>query len=467
MKTFFVKIKNITAIFVALLLLSSFLPVKVYAAPSVKAQSAVVINKQTGEILFEKNCDKKMYPASTTKLMTGLLAIENGDLSSYVTMSYNAIWGFDRDSSHIALDVDEVITFEQILYGLMLASGNECAMGIAETISGSTDAFVKKMNDRAKELGCVNTHFANPHGLHDDNHYTTARDIALIARTAVSHEALLNIMSTTQYTIPPTNKQKNERVFNNTHKMLEGREYYYPSVVCGKTGWTPQAGNCLVTYAKENGMELIVVIYGGDSAGACCVDTANLLDFFFDNYEMRTFSVEKYMGEKLESVEIDCAGTVKADCPSSFSVLFEKHVEPKDVTCTVISDNSLALPIEKGQQIAVVQFSLDGRNLGELPVYAAQTMYVPSYSQIPDNIPADKKSDSIFDSDDRSGFVKFIIVLGYILLVLLILLIIFALVILCIRQQNLRKLQRRRMSRKNSGISKPTHSSDTPYGRKK
>jgi len=352
------------------------------------------------------------------------------------------------------------------MYGLMLASGNECAMGIAETIAGSTDAFVKMMNDKARELGATGTHFANPHGLHDDSHYTTARDMALFARAAVSNPTLLEIMKTTQYTIPPTNKQPKERIFNNTHKMLEGREYYYDGVVCGKTGWTSKAGNCLVTYAKRNGVELIVVIFGGKSAAGCYTDTANLLDYLFNNYEMRSFSVKKYMGEELESVELECAGTVKVTCSSTFSVLFEKHVEPGQVNCILIPDNTLSLPIEAGTQVAKVSFSLDGRLLGELPVYASETMYVPSFSEIPDNIPQ-KDGSSIFDDDDKSGFAKFIIVLGYIILVLVILAIVLVLVLLCIRQQNMRKLQRRRMSRRYSGNIKPVNRSDTPYGRKK
>ncbi len=467
MKKLFPKLHKFTAGLVAAVLFIALLPqTTVFAVPSVKSDSVVVINRLTGEILFEKNCDKKMYPASTTKLMTGLLGAEKGRMADYVTMSYNSIWGFDRDSSHIALDVNEEVRFEQLMYGLMLASGNECAMGIAETISGSTDAFVKMMNDRARELGATGTHFANPHGLHDEAHYTTARDMALIARAAVSNEKLLEIMSTTQYTIPPTNKQANERVFNNTHKMLAGREYYYEGVVCGKTGWTPEAGNCLVTYAKQSGIELIVAVFGGKSAAGCCTDTANLLDYFFENYEMKSFSVKKYMGEELETVELDCAGTVKVNCSSTFSVLFEKQVEPGEVNCIVIPDNTLTLPIEAGTKVATVSFSLEGRLLGELPVYASETMYVPSFSEIPDNIPLDDGK-SIFDDDGRSGLVKFFIVLGYILLVLVILAIILVLVLLCIRQQNMRKLQRRRMSRRSSGKIKPKSSSDTPYGRKK
>lgn len=463
----FPKINRLMAgLIAALFVVFAFADTTVFAAPSVKSDSVVVINKLTGEILYEKNCDQKMYPASTTKIITGLLGAEKGTMTQYVTMSYNSIWGFDRDSSHIALDVNEEVRFEQLMYGLMLASGNECAMGIAETVAGSTDAFVKRMNDRARELGATGTHFANPHGLHDDAHYTTARDMALFARAAVSNEALLEIMSTTQYTIPPTNKQPKERVFNNTHKMLDGREYYYNGVVCGKTGWTPEAGNCLVTYAKRNGIELIVVVFGGKSAAGCCSDTANLLDYYFNNYEMRSFSVKKYMGEELESVELECAGTVKAECSSSFSVLFEKHVEPGEVNCILMPDNTLSLPIEAGTQVATISFSLEGRLLGELPVYATETMYVPSFAEIPDNIPQNDGS-SIFEDDDKSGFVKFIIVVGYVLLVLVILAIVLVLALLCIRQQNMRKLQRRRMSRRYSGNIKPKNRSDTPYGRKK
>lgn len=421
----------------------------VYAAPSVSAESAVVINAVTGEILYEKNCHKQHYPASCTKVMTGLLAVEYGQWDEQITMSHEAIWGIDRDSSNIALDVGEVVSFEQLMYGMMLASGNECAAAIAETVGGSVEQFAELMNERAKELGANDTNFVNPHGLFQKEHVTTAYDIAIIMREAVSHAKFVEVINTTQYSIPPTNKQKETRIFNNTHQMLPKRSYYYEAVIGGKTGWVPESGNNLVTYAERNGIKLITVTFGEHGAATGYKDTANLLDYFFDNYEIRTLLVSEYINTEDLGVELSSAGEVKTSCDERIEVLLEKGADISKLQCSVSPDNSVELPITEGQRVAGVDFILDGKLLGTVNVYASENMYVRSDEPISDNIPASDHNVNI-KKDGKSVFGKVLAVIGYILLVLVLLLVLLVIILMMIRRRNIRIMQRRRAARLHS-----------------
>ena len=184
-------------------------------AGAIGSESAVLIDAASGQVLFQKNMNQKAYPASITKIMTGMLALEKGDLSQTVTMSEEAVFSIDRSSAHIALDVDEEITLEQALYALAIASANEAANGIAETVSGSVADFAKEMNQTAVEAGAQNTNFTNPNGLHDDNHYTTAYDMAKITAAALQNPKFAEIFGTEKYDIPPTNKQPETRYLLN------------------------------------------------------------------------------------------------------------------------------------------------------------------------------------------------------------------------------------------------------------
>lgn len=166
------------------------------AGPQVYAEAAIVMEAGTGTILYSKNIDQQLYPASITKVMTVLLALENLEMNEEVTFSHNAVFSIDYNSSHIARDEGEVLTVEECLYAIMMESANECSNAIAEHVSGSVEAFADLMNQRAAELGCTNTHFVNPHGLPDDNHYTCPRDMALITREVISHEKFRQISST-------------------------------------------------------------------------------------------------------------------------------------------------------------------------------------------------------------------------------------------------------------------------------
>ena len=257
-------------------------------APETLSPGVILMEESTGTILYEKNSDEAHYPASITKIMTTLLALENGNLSDMVTFSDDAINNTER--SGIARDYGEQMTLEQCLYGVMLESANECAYAVAEHVGGTVENFVDMMNAKAKELGCTNTHFANPHGLQDENHYTTAHDMALIAQAAYQNETFRIIIGTKMYTIPPTNKHAEETVLRNHHDMLctyhnANRKYLYPYCVGGKTGYTATANSTLVTYAEKDGMTLICVVMNTQSPNQF-IDTVNLFDYAFDNFQV-------------------------------------------------------------------------------------------------------------------------------------------------------------------------------------
>lgn len=251
--------------------------------PELFSGSAVVMEAGTGTVLYEKNMDQKAYPASITKILTAILAIENCGMNEMVEFSYDAVFSVPRDSSHIAITPGEFLSVENCLYGLLLASANEVANALGEHVSGSTEAFVELMNKRAKELGAVNTHFNNTNGLPDENHYTTCYDMAMISRAAVVNETFIKIDSTTSYMIPSTNLQPERRPVNTQHPLLINGSRHYDGCFGGKTGYTEASGNTLVTFAKKNGMTLICVVMQSDSTHIY-EESTMLLNYGFENF---------------------------------------------------------------------------------------------------------------------------------------------------------------------------------------
>ena len=258
------------------------------AGPEVEAPSAIVMEAATGTVLYERNAHEQRYPASITKIMTTLLALENSSMDEEVTFSHDAVFNIERDSTHIARDVGEVMTMEQCLYAVMLASANECAYAVAEHVGKGYDNFVKMMNDKAAELGCTDTHFNNPHGLPDDSHVTSAMDMALITREALENSSFYTIATTRRYEFPPTSSGE-QRLRLNHHQMMEGMEYEYEGCLGGKTGYTSKAGSTLVTFAQRDGMTLVCVVMNEDSP-AQYTDTAALLDYGFSNFRKTDMS---------------------------------------------------------------------------------------------------------------------------------------------------------------------------------
>ena len=253
--------------------------------PSIEGQSAVLMDAVTDSVLYSKNADEKLYPASITKIMTALLACENLDMNDTITMSQEAAYGIESGSSSIYAETGEVFTVEQALMALMLESANEMALALAEKVSGSVKKFVELMNQRAEQLGCHNTHFNNPNGLPDENHYTTASDMAKIAKSAWLNPLFRRYCTKRYYEIPPTNKFAEARQLLNHHKMMKNGEYYYEGVRGGKTGYTDASGNTLVTYCKRGNITLVAVILNSTSAANAYSDTASLFNYGFENFE--------------------------------------------------------------------------------------------------------------------------------------------------------------------------------------
>ncbi|MCR5737999.1 MAG: D-alanyl-D-alanine carboxypeptidase [Eubacterium sp.] len=254
--------------------------------PEVFAETAVLLDASTGAVLYDKKCHQKMYPASITKIMTALLSIENCNLNDKVTFSENAVNGLNYfEDANIGCQVGEEMTVKDCLYGLMLSSANEVATALGEHVAGDTAKFADMMNERAKQAGATDTHFANANGLHDKNHYVTAYDMAMITRAAAAHDVFNQIVNTVSYTIPKNNKRKKTFSAQQRHKMVSPyNSVYYEGIIGGKTGYTDQAGTTLVTYAQRNGMTLISVVLHSNGENVY-KDTTALLDYGFKNFE--------------------------------------------------------------------------------------------------------------------------------------------------------------------------------------
>ncbi|MDD5934754.1 MAG: D-alanyl-D-alanine carboxypeptidase [Clostridiales bacterium] len=306
--------------------------------PDVYADGAIVMEASTGLVLYEKDAKTAYYPASITKIMTTLLALENCNLNETMTMSHEAEWDVDFNSSRIGLVEGESVSLKDALYAVMLESANEVSYGVAEHVANGTEAdFAAMMNAKAAELGCVNTHFVNPHGLHNNDHYTCAYDMALISREAIQNPEFRTITGTRTYTIPATNKNV-ARPIANHHRFIR-KTLNYDGAIGGKTGGTAEAKTTLVTFAERNGLTLIAVVLHVDTALHAYEDTAKMLDFAFDNYSL--YSMED---------------TNQESSSFRFPSLFKdfKEFNSRDISKLSLSKNSnVVLPLKANIKDAV------------------------------------------------------------------------------------------------------------------
>lgn len=307
------------------------------AEPEMDAEAAIVTDAYTGAVIYGKNIDKQEYPASITKILTALVALENCSLDETVAFSHNAVFSIEPGSTHIGMREGEELSMEDCLYALLMASANEVANAIAEHVGGSVEAFANMMNKRAAELGCTGSHFVNPNGLHDDDHYTTARDMALITQAALRHEEFRTIIATYSYVIPATNLVNEERPIQNHHQMLPQRKYPYDGCIGGKTGYTSRAKHTLVTCAERDGRTIICVEL---SSEAYCYDsTASLLDYGFAHF-----------GEAVTS-------EVLSEHTSSFDGLLKK-AGVSVAASSASAGNGAEKPAEKGHPFLIITFFL-------------------------------------------------------------------------------------------------------------
>lgn len=284
-----------------LLFLIIFLANSFAIEPTLHSTSTTLVDSSTGFVLHSKNANQKIYPASTTKVLTTIIAIENLDLNTPIVVTQTGI-AIPWDSSRSYLEVGEVITVENLLYCTLLSSGNDAANMLGEAVSGNIKDFVNLMNEKALEIGCTNTHFANAHGYHDKNHYTTAEDMTKIVRYALKNDTFRKICETKTYTVPATNKF-NERKLVNTNRLILTKEeskhaFYYEYALGGKTGYTGEAGRCLISWAKKGDLELICCTFGAPASSGDdqrYVDAVNLYNYGFNDFtETNIISKEDY-----------------------------------------------------------------------------------------------------------------------------------------------------------------------------
>ncbi len=317
-----------------------------------------LMDAETGQVLWEKNADVGLYPASTTKILTTLLALENCEMDDIVTFSHDAV--YSSYGSGIARDEGEQLTVEQTLYAVMLESANECAYAIAEhTTEGDYDAFIQMMNDRAEAIGCKDTHFNNPNGLPDPDHWTTAGDLALIARECYKNEEFMKICGTVTYEIPPTNKHDEALTMFNHHRMLSNHysyDHYYEYCIGGKTGYTDDAKNTLVTYARKDGVTLICVALKCPATYQY-KDTRTLLEWGFDHFE--TLDV----AEKEDRLDL-----------STYVQRVSGVLGGANVTASVGTPaGTVTLPA--GADFADTEYTVELNNEGEKPVFVVDYTY--------------------------------------------------------------------------------------------
>ena len=340
------------------------------------AEAAILINADTGDILYEKNINQKEYPASITKLMTMLLAFENCDMDETFTFSRNAVFSIEPGSSHIGIDQGEELTVDQAMYAIMLQSANEVSNGVAEHIDGSLEAFAQHMTQRAKELGALNTNFVNANGLHDENHYTTAYDMALIAKELLKYPHFKEVLSSTYYEIPPTNIQSETRYLHGQTQLIkEASAFYYEYCEGGKTGFTDQAGNTLVAYAQKDGTEIISVVLKSTGYGEY-TDTIKLFDYGFENFKTQNICTAGNFCKNTTAVEEgllkDETFTVAGNYASDVTVTLPLNYSLNDIKTNISLPETLYVPISKGDVIGSVSYTLNNEEIGKTDIISSQ-----------------------------------------------------------------------------------------------
>ena len=330
------------------IVLSAFLSLTVTAlaaGPELVSESAVLIDAETGQVLYDKEMHKQMYPASITKILTVITGLEKLSMTQKMTMSHYAVFSLPVGSSHIALDENEEITMEQAVYAALLMSANDACNGIAEAAAGSIEAFTEMMNETAVRAGAKNSNFVNAHGLSDDNHYTTAYDMAMICRYALKNETFRKVFGTYKYVMAPTNEQPEQRTFVNQHYMVSVPDMKYDGIIGGKAGWTRVSKCTLVTAAERDGRCLIAVVMKCVKDKDKYADTKALLDWGFENFS----------GESYNTSALPAGGYA-----------FDKPVELLLPAGKTREDVSLSVTMEDGVDYAVFSYT-DGEEILRTP----------------------------------------------------------------------------------------------------
>ena len=333
-------------------------------APEIASDFAVLAEAKSGTVLYGKNAFDRAAPASITKVMTALLTAEHCDLNETVLFSYRACHELEKGSSTIARTEGETMSVSDCLFALLVASANEVAQALAEHVSGSIEAFVALMNDRARELGCVNTHFANPHGTPDPQHYTCCYDMALIMKAAMEQDIVREAMGTAKYQIAPTNKHNEITYLNSKHPLVTNTyKMKYEGAVAGKTGHTSEALSTLVTYAVRGDMDLICVVMHADSTQTTGEDSTALFNYGFENFFRADMLAQAANDTALDPVFLgsDILGLTSS---GSCYVTLPKGADVGELVAAVHYGEGDAA----SDEVAVREYSLNGVVLARLPL---------------------------------------------------------------------------------------------------
>lgn len=355
---------------------------------NISGEGAILIDEETGQILYEKNAHKQLYPASTTKIMTGILAIELGDLNEKVTITDEIIEGLD--GTHIALEPGEELTLNDLVHALLIGSANDAAVAIAIHISGSVEKFVDLMNQKAEKIGASNTHFENPNGLPDDNHVTTAYDLALISKYAMKNRTFKDIVKNYYYIIPATNKKDESRYLQSSNRLLYSQKKIdlngetipikYDGVYGIKSGYTTVAQQCLAASAKKGNTKLISIVLKSEGRNIY-IDTHKLLNYGFNNFEKNSLTFKnEFMGNV--RIKNGINKFITSVTEDDFYVYIPKGSSSR-IKSDISLPSSLEAPISKGQTLGKIEYFLDGNSLGHVNIVSAEDVEaMPFYEQI-------------------------------------------------------------------------------------
>lgn len=344
------------------------------AGPNIQATAGCVIDMESGAFLYSKNMDEKFYPASITKLLTVLVALENAELTDTVTVSEDSLSFLEYGDAYIGMKPGEEISMKDALYAILLASANEVSYAVAETVGtnnlgGDYSTFIEKMNERAKELGCTSSSWINPNGLHNEDHYTSAHDMALIAAEVYKHEEFRIIMEEYEHRIGFTNLTQEERVFQQNHKMLwDGNQYYWELATGGKTGYTDQARTTLVTMAEDGNLKLASVVLK-DYGPVAYDDTRAMMEYVFHNFKKVPLA-EQELSDQIESLVDEGA-----------YVLLPEGVDFAEVECEIKEEESIQTESEAGQvqtqnaHTRKAVFTYEGQIVGITEIVLANTFF--------------------------------------------------------------------------------------------
>lgn len=385
------------------------------SGPAIRAQSAILLEANTGTILYAKNIHQKSYPASTTKLMTCLLAAENAEMNETVRFSHDAVFSIESGSSNIGIDPGQSMPMEECLYGILVASANEVANGVAEHIAGDMDSFADMMNEKATALGCNNTHFVNAHGLYDDEHYTTAYDLALIACAFFDNELLSKVGNTASYHFEATDSQPDDFIVRNKHKLITG-EIACDGIKGGKTGYTDEARQTLVTCAEKNGMKLICVVMVEETPDQF-QDTVKLFDYGFANFTVTNVS-ENETDFRIDGIDsfhdtYDVFGNsdyLLALNENSYIIL-PKTLDFTDVSSRVSYENLT------DKEMARILYSYEGVSLGVASVNLSAAHSTAASGSLRESVAKTSVLDAIIEADPETNTIY--INIKYVLIIII------------------------------------------------